>query len=298
MALAVGFAFLAALGLSSGTILIRLGTQRVSPPTATFLAVVVGTVVAVSLALALNPSEMWGLPPQAFGWFAVLAALGYMLARLLNYSAISMIGAARVAPMGSMAPLFAVILAVAILGERPNLLVGLGTPVIVSGLALALTGGTPASHRGRPDPGGRLGYLLAFASSSTFGGRDVVSRHVVTNVASPLVTSAFALALGSAMLLILTHRDLMRSFRHVPISHLGICALAGLSQGLASICIFQALSRAPVTVVSPIYASTPLFTLAMAHFLLQRLESVTLLLVVGTLLSVGGVVMVILGAAD
>ena len=297
MALAVGFAFLAAFGLSSGTILIRLGTQRISPPTATFLAVSVGTVVAVILALALSRSEMWGLPLKAFGWFAALAAMGYLLARLLNYSAISMIGAARVAPMGSVAPMFAVILAVAILGERPNLLVGLGTPVIVSGLALAVTGGTPASHSGRLDSGSRLGYLLAFASSSTFGGRDVVSRHVVTDVASPLVTSAFALAIGSAMLLILTHRDLLRGLRRVPVGYIGICALAGLSQGLASICIFQALSRAPVTVVSPIYACTPLFTLVMAHFLLQRLEAVTLLLVVGTLLSVGGVVMVILGAA-
>ena len=55
--------------------------------------------------------------------------------------------------------------------------------------------------------------------------------------------------------------------------------------------------RAPVTVVSLIYASTPLITLVLAHFFLRRLEPINPALVTGTMLSLGGVVMVILGAS-
>ena len=82
----------------------------------------------------------------------------------------------------------------------------------------------------------------------------------------------------------------------VPTKYLLICALAGVFQGLAVASLFQALSRAPVTVVSPIYASQPLITLILAHFFLKRLEAIDFLLALGTMVSVVGVILVILGA--
>jgi drug/metabolite transporter (DMT)-like permease len=110
------------------------------------------------------------------------------------------------------------------------------------------------------------------------------------------VTAGFALAVGGAMLLAVVHRDVVNSLRQLPGRYIIICGLAGICQGLAVASLFQALSRAPVTVVSPINASSPLIILTLAHLFLRRLESINLLLVIGTLLSVGGVVMVVLGA--
>ena len=60
--------------------------------------------------------------------------------------------------------------------------------------------------------------------------------------------------------------------------------------------LFQALSRAPVTVVSPIYALPPDITLILAHTFLRRLESIDFLLVAGTMLSVVAVILVIIEA--
>ena len=60
--------------------------------------------------------------------------------------------------------------------------------------------------------------------------------------------------------------------------------------------LFQALSRAPVTVVSPIYAFNPVITLILAHLFLKRLEVLDFLLAAGTMISVVGVILVILGA--
>ena len=144
--------------------------------------------------------------------------------------------------------------------------------------------------------GNRLGYLLALGAAATFASRDVISRHVVGSIAPPLVTAAFALTIGGGLLFLLTYRDVIHSFRRLPRKYLVICGLAGVCQGFAVASLFQALSRAPVTVVSPINASSPLFTLLLAHLFLQRLEHISPLLVVGTLLSVTGVVLVVLGA--
>ena len=94
----------------------------------------------------------------------------------------------------------------------------------------------------------------------------------------------------------LTYRDVAHSLQRLPTKYVALCGLAGLFQGLAIASLFHALARAPVTVVSPINASGPLITQALAHIFLRRLETITLLLVVGTLLSVAGVIIVVLGA--
>ena len=295
--LAIGFSFLAAVGFAGGNVLIRLGMQRVPAPTATFFTVSTGAVLLLVLAFALNLPDIKALTPKAFVWFAVMGAIAYPLARVLNNRAIGMIGVARAAPVVSLQSIFVFGLGVAFLGERPNLLVSAGTPMVVCGLVMVfLTQGNANSTDGPPSKK-NLGFLLAAAAAFAFASRDVISRHVVTEVADPLVTVAFALALGGLMLLAVIHRDVVRSLRRLPGGYIGLCVLAGICAGLAVASLFQALSRAPVTVVSPIAASSPLFALLLAHLFLQRLESISLMLVLGTFLSVGGVVLVVLGAS-
>jgi drug/metabolite transporter (DMT)-like permease len=112
----------------------------------------------------------------------------------------------------------------------------------------------------------------------------------------PFVASGFALAIGGAVLFAFTHRGVVASIRNLPPRYVGICCLAGLLQGLAVACLFQAVSRAPVTVVTPIYASQPIIALLLAWLFLRRLETIGIILALGTLLSVGGVILVVLGA--
>ncbi len=297
MALAVAFAFLAALGFSCGYILIRIGTQRVSAPTTTFFTVFTGALLVVSLAVSLDRAEVTALSPVALGWIALMGAIAYPLARVLINTSITLVGASRAAPMNSFQPIFALALAIAILGERPTIMVSIGTPILVCGLILVVLTQNPNGFE-RPGLGTRkLGYLLALGAAAAFAGRDVISRHVVSSMESPLVTAAFALAIGGLMLLALTHRDVLNSLRQVPPRYIAICGLAGICQGLAVAALFQALSRAPVTVVSPISACSPLITLALAHIFLRRLESINPVLIIGAILSTCGVAIVVVGAA-
>jgi len=296
LAVAVAFAFLAACGFASGNVLVRVGTEKVPAPTATLLTVFSGIILIVGLALALRLDEISSLSTEALGWILVLGILGYPMARLFIITAISMVGAARAVPMAGLQPVVAFTLGVILLGERPDLLVIVGTPVIVVGLLLVVM-----PRRGANSGDGvvnvrRLGYLLAIGSAATFASRDTISRHVVTDLIDPLVSAGLALAIGGTILAVILHRQVARSVMTVPRKYLLICALAGVFQGLAVASLFQALSRAPVTVVSPIYASQPLITLILAHFFLKRLEAIDFLLALGTMVSVVGVILVILGA--
>ena len=296
MAVAIAFAFLAACGFASGNVLVRVGTEKVPAPTATLLTVFSGIILIVGLALALRLDEISSLSTEALGWILVLGILGSPMARLFLITAISMVGAARAVPMAGLQPVVAFTLGVILLGERPDLLVIVGTPVIVVGLLLVVM-----PRRGANSGDGvvnvrRLGYLLAIGSAATFASRDTISRHVVTDLIDPLVSAGLALAIGGTILAVILHRQVARSVMTVPRKYLLICALAGVFQGLAVASLFQALSRAPVPVVSPIYASPPLITLILAHFFLKRLEAIDFLLALGTMVSVVGVILVILGA--
>ena len=296
MAVAIAFAFLSACGFASGNVLIRVGTQRVPAPTAALLTVLSSMILVVGLGLVLSLDEFKSLSLTAMGWILVMGIMGYPMARVLIITAISMVGAARAVTMSGIQPVIAFTLGVLLLGERPNLLVVLGTPVIVAGLFLVMMPRRSSNSGDGIMSGRRFGYLLALGGAATFASRDVISRHVVSEIADPLVTAGLALAVGGVVLTVVLHRQAARSIRNLPRTDLLVCGLAGLFQGLAVASLFQALSRAPVTVVSPIYACTPLITLVLAGVFLRRIEAIDLLLAVGTLLSVAGVILVIFGA--
>ena len=320
MVVAVILAFLSACGFASGSVLMRVGTQYVPPPAATFFTVLVGAVLITAIAFAVNFDEIKALPLEVYGWVTAMGILAYCVARVLHNWALRMVGATRAVPMISLQPLMAFAIGFLILGERPNLLVTIGTPIVVGGILLVVmprpstgSGRTGAAGSGRRGAAGsgqagagvpgqievrKLGYLLAIGGSMAFVTRDALSRHVLGSLAlaPPFVVSGFALVFGGAILFAFIHRSVINSVRNLPMKYVGICCLAGLLQGLAVASLFHALSRAPVTVVTPIYASQPIIALALASVFLRQLESVDWLLAAGTVLSVAGVILVILGA--
>ena len=312
MVVAVILAFLSACGFASGSVLMRVGTQYVPPPAATFFTVLVGAVLITSIAFAVNFDEIKALPLEVYGWVTAMGILAYCVARVLHNWALRMVGATRAVPMISLQPLMAFAIGFLILGERPNMLVTIGTPIVVGGILLVVmprpstgSGRTGAAGSGQAGAGvsgqievRKLGYLLAIGGSMAFVTRDALSRHVLGSLAlaPPFVVSGFALVFGGAILFAFIHRSVINSIRNLPMKYVGICCLAGLLQGLAVASLFHAFSRAPVTIVTPIYASQPIIALALASVFLRQLESVDWLLAAGTVLSVAGVILVILGA--
>ena len=233
MALAIVFAFLAAWGFAGGNVLVRVGTQKVPASTAALLTILSGTVVVLGLALILRLEEIFSLSLEAMGWILVMGIMGYPMARLFIITAISMVGATRAVPMSALQPVVAFTLGVLLLGEHPNVLVVVGTPIIVLGLFFVVMPRRCGSPTDRIANFRRLGYLFAIGAAVTFASRDVISRHVVSGLIDPLVAVGLALAVGGVILSILLHRQVVSTIQELPKNYLLMCALAGVFQGLA-----------------------------------------------------------------
>ena len=139
MALSISFAFLAAFGFGSGAVLARLGLQRLSPMASTLVSVATSFVLTAILVLILHPTDVLALVPIAFLWFFIHGLITFPLARFFNYSAINLAGASRSSPILAVSPIFATIIAMAAIGERPNLLIVLGILATVIGMTLVLS---------------------------------------------------------------------------------------------------------------------------------------------------------------
>jgi len=71
-------------------------------------------------------------------------------------------------------------------------------------------------------------------------------------------------------------------------------AANGLCNGTGTLLLYAALGNGPVSLVAPLYATYPLFTVGMSLLFLGNVK-ITWRLVAGTLATVGGVVLILTG---
>ena len=141
-----------------------------------------------------------------------------------------------------------------------------------------------------------LGIIAATIAAMAYGSGNVIGRHVVTEHTVPLVASFFALVFGTLIIAPFIARDLPKD-RHAPKRGFILMALAGVAGSGGVTSNLFALSHAPVVIVAPVGAITPLISLALAHLFLQRMERVTPRIWIGAALVVAGVILITLSNA-
>jgi drug/metabolite transporter (DMT)-like permease len=211
------------------------------------------------------------------------------LARLMSFVGIGRIGVARSTSLMAAAPLFAVLIAMACLGERPTPLLLLGAAAIVGGgvmLALRSRHETPWRRRDMIFPAlGALGFAL----------RDNLSRWGLRDYDDALAAAAAATLTSLALMWIFAaawHARLT-----VPATSLGFFALSGVCEGSAYLLMWRALSIGSVSVVSPLVNSYSIVAIVLAAIFLRDLERVTWRIALAAALIVAGVALVVRGAA-
>ena len=110
--------------------------------------------------------------------------------------------------------------------------------------------------------------------------------------------SAISLLFGVILLWPLAGRAAVQDLRGSGgnLGLVGFAALSGLAAATAVICLYYALQWAEVVVVSPIVSTNPLITLLLAQIFIARLENITRRVLLGTTLTVMGVLVVIIGS--
>ena len=298
---AVAFSILAAFGFTSSAVLSRQGLQAVFPLPGVMVSLIFSFLFTGIMALLFAFSDIGSIPQAALLWILGLGIVNYLGGRTQNFLSVNLIGASRASLfVASQAP-FAALFAVAFTGESLHLLVGLGTVGVVGGLIFA--SGTSILEGWRGDKIFVLGYLMALGAGASYGATNVMAKQTLEVFDSPLVITMLSMLVGMLVLAPLVgastaqsgvHREKGQGFSK-NLWSLRWVALAGIASGIAVISLYFAVQRADVVVISPIVSSSPLITLFLAHVFLTRLERVTKRLLFGALLTVGGVVLVVIG---
>jgi drug/metabolite transporter, DME family len=273
-------ALVAAVLSAGATILIRHGLRTSGSLSGFWINVLVGMLALwVAVAVTGGPGPV---SPKAFGYFVLAGLVGTVAGRLFRIVAIERVGASVAAALINLNPMIATILAVLLLGERLTVPIVVGTAVIVLGTVLLSLSGQHVGFAPRL-------LWLPILSALFFGLVSILRKLGLSSGAGPVIgtalnvtTAAFAfagfmLATGQREALIVRGRAL------------AYFAAAGLMENTAVFLNIVALSMGTVSVVTPLYGSSPIFVLLLSALFLRGVERLAARVVAGTLLIVLGI---------
>ena len=271
-------------GFGAGFVLTQFGLRWMLP----WVGVAISIPTSTLLFWCLSP---FFVDPSRGDLRAVLlfASVGLFFpgaAALLNFESNRLMGPNIAGALSSMTPVFAIVLAIAILGERirGNQLLGLGA--IVTGIALMYRAHVNLSRHSL--------WLLTLPLGAA-GIRGVVQPIVKLGFEwwpNPIAAVVVSYTVSSAVLIVAA---LARAGGSLPsINPRGALwfAAVGLCNGLAVLAMYGALSSGPVTIISPLIAGYPLVTLLLSRAFLAK-EDVGPQLIAGVAGAVGGVMVLL-----
>jgi uncharacterized membrane protein len=276
------FALLTALSFACSNVTVKRGFRHSSPLTATFVSLLIHSVVLWTVVLATG-----GVPPVALAGVAAIVISGLLqpAIRHFHYTGIHKLGTARAVTLRNSYPFLTVIAGVVFLGEPLTVIGVIGTVLVVLGIVLT------SWRMDQNLPSFRWVYVL-------YPGATVL----LTTIVHPLRRYAllqsneplfFAALVGPVALLSFAafyispacQEKLVWDRRAVwPL------ALSGIFETLAVLFMLTAFASGPVVIVSPISATAPIWTMILSAIFLRQIERIDRASVIGTICVVAGVV--------
>lgn len=221
--------------------------------------------------------------------FGGAGLVGTALGRLAVFRGVDKVGASINSAGISTRPLFASLLAAALLGERVTIVTLFGILILVLGLVVLTTSKGGDLSGWRP-----IHILYPLAAAAAFGLGNVMRRFGLQTFPDTTLLEAVALNEIAALLVLGSYAVVARrdDLRHAPRATYGYFAGSGTLTAVALLSLYAALDRGTVVIVDPISATAPLFTTLFAEILLSDLERVTRGVVVGAGLVVVGAVII------
>ena len=282
-------AILAAAFWGIGNTIARVGLQSVKTASATILSLLTGLIVALIIALIFEFEALVSLTLLAIGMFALTGIFHFALGRFLLYQSMKHIGAARGTSITHSFPLFALIFSTILLKETPTIPVVIGTLLIVGGIYLLLSerSGAELPRRDRI-----LGYTIGLATALCWGITAILIKNS-SQFGPPFVILSVALFSGILVLSLFTLRSFDINIK-TNRKAINLLLIAGLLNGIGLASFYSALATTPVVIVTPLAATSPLFTVLCVHLFLRRLERVTIHVLIGcSIIVIGGILVAV-----
>lgn len=278
------FALLTALSYASANVAIRLGLKYSTPTTATLTSLVTHTVVLWSAVFITS-----GIPPVVLFAVLTIAITGMMqpVVRFCHYTGMGKIGASRATTLRNTHPLISVVIGITLLHEAASLSMITGTFLIVAGIVL-----TSRNSRAEERPFRKRDLVYPLASAFLTGLAHPIRRYAMTLSDEPL----FLAAVVGPVSLVCYLPYLRLSAAYEPLvwhrrAYLPFIA-GGLFESMAGLSMLTAFAAGPVVLVSPIAATSPIWTLLIAAVLLRDIERINMYTILGTVCVVVGVIAV------
>ena len=254
-----------------------------------------GTLITVGActALYLVTAPFW---MRAGDWFTagfwIFAITGIMqpaLSMYFSHQAFSRAGATVVATFASTTPLFAAVLAIIFLDERLSLAIAAGTVFTVLGITTLAWAPSP---RGARIKEGGVAAALAFATCTAAirGVNHIIGKIGIDLLPNPFMAGFCSFGVSFIVLLTVYRWRRGRWPGNVPRTGLVCFGITGLCVAFGIGLLYGALMAGTVTVVAPIVATFPVFTLLVAAALGD--ERITAKVLAGVALVVLGVVVI------
>ncbi|WP_290812598.1 EamA family transporter [Halovivax sp.] len=254
------------------------------------VVIVDSTIYWIAIAALYGSSAFSGLTPEVLGVFAAAGVIGTALGRITIFVGVDRVGASLNSAIISTRPLFATIIALALLGEPLGPVTATGVVILVAGLSILTVSKGGDVEGWRP-----LDLLWPLAAAALFALANVARRYgmlespisaleavTINETAGLVALAAYALATGRG--------DLFRMPRETYAYFVG----SGLLTAVAMLSLMAALGleEGRIAIVDPLVATAPLFTIVFAAVLLRDLERVTKGVVLGAALIVVGAVLI------
>ena len=256
IALASAFCFALAL------VLTQFGLRTTAPLTGAAIAVPTTALLFLVISPLTVAWDQWACSSATT--FVVVGLFFPVAVTLLTFSANWRIGPNLTGTLGNLTPLFAVVLAIVLMGEAPNATQGLGIVAICAGVALLFVG------RGNGDARPAL-WTLGLPLSAAFlrGIAQPMVKWGLADWPSPFAAVTIGYMVSAVVMggVILGRRG---GGDWPACARIWWFIAVGVVNGAAVLLLYMALSRGPVTIVAPLVACYPLLTLILNRLFLGQ----------------------------
>ncbi len=285
MDLSTALALLASAFLGTAVVLANLGLRYLDPARGALVSIPSTTVMFWLLALFSFRGEGWNA--TAFAIFAAVGLVFPALVTFLNFASNRLTGPTVAGTVSSTTPLFAVLGAMVFLREPLTLAAAAGTAAIVLGVvALTARGADP------PRVWAAWVILLPLAGAAIRGGAQAAVKGGLAFWPDPFVAALVGYTVSSATIFAANRIFVPRGGASLDRRSVFWFMAVGLCNGLGVLAMYAALNRGQVSVVSPLVATYPLFTLALSALFLRE-EKFGARVLLGVALTVAGVVVLV-----
>lgn len=263
----------------SALVVTQFGLRHAAPIAGATVSVTFTLLAWCALAPLLLDVGGWHLGAVAL--FALVGLFYPAIVTLLTYESNRQLGPTLTGAVSCTAPLFAVVTAVSFLGERLSAPVAIGGAVVIAGLML-LTTRAPL----RTAPGWRL--LLPVSGAALRGIAQALTKLGFVLWPNPFAAAFVGYTTSAAIMWGATAARSGPGARRLTRTGVLWFVAVGTLNGGAVLLMYYALNIGTVSVVSPIVATYPLFTMLFSALFLKT-ETLGARAIAGVVLAVAGV---------